>query len=76
MEEVASVWKRLAGEEAAQHSWPRKLTRGMLTIEVENSGWMHVLGMKKGELLEGWIELMGVARVKGLSFRIGERPDG
>ena len=64
------------GEEAAQHSWPRKLEQGTLTVEVENSGWMYVLGMKKRELLEGWIELIGAARVKGLSFRMGEKAHG
>lgn len=76
VEEMASVWKRLAGEEAAQHSWPKRLVDGRLMIEVENSGWMYVLGMKKMELLEGWMELLGAARVRGLSFRMGEKKDG
>lgn len=75
MEEVAAVWERLAGEEAARHSWPRKLVQGRLTVEVENSAWMYVLGMKKIEFLEGWMELMGAARVRTLSFRMGERKD-
>lgn len=75
MEEMAAVWKRLAGEEAAQHSWPRRLAQGHLTIEVENSAWMYVLGMKKIELLEGWMELMGAARVRALGFRMGEKKD-
>lgn len=75
IEEMELVWKRLAGEEAAQHSWPSRLMRGRLTIEVENSGWMYVLGMKKKELLEGWMELLGAARVKELSFRMGEKGD-
>ena len=73
IEEVSAVWKRLAGDEAAQHSWPRKLMHGRLTIEVENSAWMYTLGMKKIELLEGWMEMMGAARVKEIGFRMGEK---
>ena len=75
LEEVTEVWKRLAGEEAARYSWPRRLNRRCLVVEVENSGWMHELRMKKAPLREGLVELMGAGRVKELSFRIGERRD-
>lgn len=76
LEEVTEVWKRLAGEEAAAASWPRRLSRQRLVVEVENSGWMHQLRMRKLQLQEGLIELMGAGRVKELSFRIGEKRDG
>ena len=75
VEEVAQTWKRLAGDEAAEHSWPRRLNRQRLVVEVENSGWMHALRMRKAQLQEGLIELMGEGRVKELLFRIGERRD-
>ena len=75
VEEIAQVWKRLVGEEAAQHSWPRRLVHRRLVVETENSGWMYTLGMKKGQLLEGLIELMGAGKVHELSFRMGERRD-
>lgn len=74
-EEIASVWRRLVGEEAAQHSWPRRLAQQRLIVEVENSGWMYALGTKKAQLLEGLVELMGAGRVRQLSFRIGEGKD-
>lgn len=76
LEEMDAVWRRLAGAETAQHSWPRRLVEGTLTVEAENSGWMYVLGMRKVELLEGWIELLGAARVKRLSFRMGDKKNG
>lgn len=75
LEEVAQTWKRLAGDEAAEHSWPRRLNRQRLVVEVENSGWMHALRMRKLQLQEGLIELMGAGRVRELSFRIGEKRD-
>ena len=75
LEEVAETWRRLAGEEAAGHSWPKRLNRQRLVVETENSGWMHALRMRKAQLQEGLIELMGAGRVKELSFRIGEKRD-
>lgn len=75
LEEVTEVWKRLAGEQAALASWPRGLNRRRLVVEVENSGWMHQLRMRKLQLQEGLIELLGAGRVKELSFRIGEKKD-
>lgn len=75
LEEVTEVWRRLVGQEAASASWPRRLNRQRLVVEVENSGWMHQLRMKKLQLQEGLIELMGAGRVKELSFRIGEKRD-
>ena len=73
LEEIAQTWERLAGEETAQHSWPRRLNRQQLVVEVENSGWMHALRLRKLQLREGLIELMGAGRVRELLFRIGER---
>ena len=74
-EEVSEIWKRLAGESAAASSWPRRLNRRRLVVEVENSGWMHELRMSKAPLQEGLIELLGAGRVKELSFRIGEKKE-
>lgn len=74
-EEVNEVWERLAGQETAGHSWPVRLTQGRMVVEVENSGWMHALGLRRQSLTEGLVELMGAGRVRQLSFRIGEKRD-
>jgi len=71
-ETVEMVWRRLVGEKAARYSRPRRLNRRRLVVEVDNSGWMYTLGLKKDRLLIGLIELLGVGRVKSLTFRIGE----
>ena len=75
-EEMDEVWQRAAGKEAARSSWPRRLVRGRLIVEVENSGWMYTLHRQKTELLQKLIELLGQTRIQSLSFRIGERKDG
>ena len=74
-EEIEEVWARVAGQKAAKHSWPTKLTRGQLLVEVENSGWMYTLSSQKIHLLQGLIELLGANRIKTLNFRIGEKKD-
>lgn len=74
-EEMAEVWRRVAGTEAAGHSWPRRMAAGRLVVEVENSGWMYALGLKRAQLVEGLMELLGAGRVKTLALRIGERKD-
>ena len=75
LEEVQDIWERLAGPEAAQHSWPRRLSGKRLTVAVENSGWMYTLNLKKQALLQGIIERLGADRVEELAFRIGEKKD-
>ncbi len=74
-EEIQQVWGKVAGPKAAGRSWPRHLEKGRLIVEVENSGWMYTLNLKKTHLLQGLIELLGADRIKTLSFRIGEKKD-
>ena len=75
LEEVQDIWRQVAGDEAAQHSWPRRLTGKRLVVEVENSGWMYTLNLKKQALLQGLVERLGADRVEELAFRIGEKKD-
>lgn len=74
-EKIRHIWECLAGVEASRYSWPRRLKERRLLVEVENSGWMYALRLKKEPLLQGFIELLGVSRVKELHFRMGERKD-
>ena len=75
LEAIEEIWKRVAGERAAGHSRPKTLRGGRLLVEVENSGWMYTLSPRRPWLLQGLVEWLGLGRVKGLSFRIGEGTD-
>lgn len=72
-EAIQEAWARVAGKEAARHSWPRSLLKGRLMVEVDSSGWIYTLNLKRSQILQGLIERFGAGRVKGLSLRIGER---
>lgn len=75
LEQIGAAWKQLVGSEASSHSWPRRLVGIGLTVEVENSGWMYELNLRKTDLLEGLIELLGAGRVRRLTLRMGEKKD-
>jgi predicted nucleic acid-binding Zn ribbon protein len=74
-EEIGKFWNILVGSETARHSWPIRLAEGSLVVEVENSGWLYELHLRKVELLEGLMELIGAQRVQRLSLRLGERQE-
>ena len=71
-EEVDQLWRRLAGRQAAKHSWVSSLSKGRMIIGVDSSGWMYALDKHREELLEGLVELLGAHHVRNLSFRIGD----
>lgn len=75
LEQIGAAWERLVGSEASKHSWPRRLVGSGLAVEVENSGWMYELNLRKTDLLEGLIELLGAGRVRRLTLRMGEKKD-
>lgn len=63
------------GERAARHSWPKRLTSGRLLVEVENSGWMYTLTLRKAQLTQGLTDHFGAGLIQELTFRIGEREE-
>ena len=47
-------WEKEAGAEAAAHSWPRSVRKGVLSVEVDSSALLSELaGYRKAELLRG-----------------------
>lgn len=71
-EEIGKAWEDAAGGKAARHTKPVSIRKSVLTINVDNSGWLYTLAIKKKDLLG---KLEGKIRgkdLKGLKFRIGE----
>jgi predicted nucleic acid-binding Zn ribbon protein len=66
-------WTEVAGEEAATHSWPRSVRRGVLTVEVESSALLAELaGYRKAEILRGLTAGEDALGVRDLKFRLAE----
>ena len=71
-EEINKAWRGAAGDAAAAHTKPVSVKRSVLTINVDSSGWLYELTIKKRELLKKLEGNIRGKQVKGLKFRIGE----
>ncbi|MDD3906030.1 MAG: DUF721 domain-containing protein [Candidatus Omnitrophica bacterium] len=73
-EEITNAWREAAGAKAAGHSRPVAIKKGVLTINVDGSGWLYELTIKKRELLEKLKENLNLKgkQLKNLRFRIGD----
>ena len=71
-EEVNEAWRGAAGARAASHTRPVSIKKAVLTINVDDSGWLYELTIKKRELLKKLEGNIRGKQLKGLRFRIGE----
>ncbi len=71
-EDVVGAWTRAAGEKAARHTKPVSIRKGVMTVNVDNSGWLYELSVEKKELLNRLGGKIKGKQIKTLRFRIGE----
>lgn len=71
-EDIENAWRQVAGRKAAGHSKPASLRKKKLTINVDGSGWLYELSLKKDELLHGLKKRLGSDKINQLQLRIGE----
>lgn len=68
---VAQRWEEAAGSEAARHSRPLALRRGVLEVEVDSSVWSQELQLRREEILERLRCALGDEAPSGLHLRVG-----
>lgn len=71
-EEVSGAWLAAAGEKAAKHTKPVSIKRSVLTVNVDASGWLYELTIKKRDLLKKMEGKIRGKKLKEIRFRIGE----
>lgn len=71
-EDIESFWKELVGESGFKHSRPLTIRKEVLTVQVDSSGWMQELTMKKRNILKGLKRRLGKDRISEIHFKIGE----
>jgi len=71
-EEIRGAWEAAAGHRAAAHTKPVSIKKSILTVNIDNSGWLYELTIKKGKLLSKLDGKIRGKQLKGLRFRIGE----
>ena len=71
-EDMFLVWQTAVGERAAAHSRPRSLRRSRLLVNVDDSGWLYELTLKKKEIMKALEGNLKGRAVKDIRLRIGE----
>ena len=71
-EEISGAWRAAAGVRGAKHTRPVSIKRAVLTVNVDSSGWLYELTVKKRELLGRLEGKIRGKQLRGLRFRIGE----
>ena len=71
-EDVEEEWRSIAGADAARHTRPAALRKGMLTVFVDSSGWIHAMSMQKRKLVKQLKSRFGKDKISGIHFKIGE----
>jgi predicted nucleic acid-binding Zn ribbon protein len=71
-EEINDAWRKACGDKAAGHTKPVSIKKSVLTVNVDGSGWLYELTIKKKKLLEKLDGKIRGKNLKVLRFRIGE----
>ncbi|MBI4432358.1 MAG: DUF721 domain-containing protein [Candidatus Omnitrophica bacterium] len=71
-DEVTSRWKEIVGEDALKHATPMTLRKGILTVTVDSSVWMHEMIMRQRKFLKALQSAFGKDKISRLHFKIGE----
>lgn len=71
-EEINAAWEAAAGKRAAKHTKPVSIKKSVLTVNIDSSGWLYELTVKRRDLLEKLDGKIKGKKLKNLRFRIGE----
>ena len=71
-EAIQCIWKDLVGEKGFIHSRPTAIRKKILTVKVDNSGWLEDLVFKRRGILKGLKKVLGRNKISEIRFKIGE----
>jgi predicted nucleic acid-binding Zn ribbon protein len=67
--ELAAVWERVVGVEAAKNAHPLHLRRGRLSVATSSPAWAQSLQLMSGRVISGLNEALGAEVVKDVRFQ-------
>lgn len=71
-EDIAAAWTDAVGAKSAKHSRPVSLKKSGLVVNVDGSGWLYELTIKKKDILEKLAGSLKGKKIKDIRFRIGD----
>jgi predicted nucleic acid-binding Zn ribbon protein len=75
-EDISALWGAAAGSDAARHSKPVAIKRSELIVEVDSSGWLYELTLRKKAALKNLEGKLGKKNLKNIRLRIGDMGSG
>ena len=69
--EIGQRWSEIVGDEAALHSRPMLVRRGVLEAEVDSSVWCQQLQLRRIAVVATMREVLGDQSPRDLRFRVG-----
>jgi predicted nucleic acid-binding Zn ribbon protein len=70
--EIVKAWYAAIDSDAPKHAKPILLRKKVLTIEVDSSGWLYMLNLKKRDMLDKIRKVVGRDKIEDIRFRMGE----
>jgi len=71
-EEVQAAWLDAAGENAAKHTKPKKMTKTTLIIDVDSPTWIYQLNINKSKIEKRLNRYFKNKKPITIKFRAGE----
>ncbi|MFA5146496.1 MAG: DciA family protein [Candidatus Omnitrophota bacterium] len=71
-EDIRAAWRRAAGRKAACHTRPVAIRRAELVVNVDDSGWLYELTLKKKDILKKLSVKLKKKKIRNVRFRIGD----
>ncbi|MDP8296981.1 MAG: DciA family protein [Candidatus Orphnella occulta] len=71
-EEVQAAWLDAAGENAAKHTKPKKMTKTTLVIDVDSPTWIYQLNINKSKIEKRLNRYFKNKKPITIKFRAGE----
>jgi predicted nucleic acid-binding Zn ribbon protein len=73
-QQAIGLWSQISGERVSKHTTPIRLAKGILTVEVENPGWLYeIQNRHRQDILKKAKEILGEDKIKDIRYRVGAK---
>ncbi len=74
LERLRDQWPKLVSPRVARRTWPARLFRGQLWVNVHDNQWLHELGYLRQEILDRLHRERDFEKVNSIELRLGSIP--
>jgi len=71
-DKIEKIWEDVAGKKFVTHSKPVSFKKAKLIINVDSSGWLYELTLRRQEIIKKLKQRIKEKKLEEIQFRIGE----